>query len=118
MTKAGVARKSSVASRGWGLNRRARMSALKAAIKRKNNVNGVERNFGNVFDRGEQQRQEPGVERRMRLAAHIDVAAHEHIVGVLRMERLDLRMGGLGEIQDIVALDRLIEERQAQSEHD
>ena len=54
----------------------------------------------------------------MGLAAHIDVAAHEYIFGVFGMERFDLRVLGLGEIEDVVALDGLVEKGQAQGEHD
>ena len=54
----------------------------------------------------------------MRLATHIDVAAHEVVGGVLGMKRLDLGVRGLGEIKDVVALQSLIEEGQAQGEDD
>ena len=54
----------------------------------------------------------------MRLAAHIDVAAHEDVGGVLGMQRLDLRVRGLGEIEHVVALERLIQEGQAQGQDD
>ena len=67
---------------------------------------------------GDQQREVPGIERRMGLATHIDVASHEDIGGVLGMQRLDLRVGGLGEIEDVVALQSLVEERNAQCEDD
>jgi hypothetical protein len=54
----------------------------------------------------------------MRLPAHVDVAAHEHILGVLGMKRLDLRVGRFGEIEDVIALQGLIQEGQAQSQDD
>ena len=38
--------------------------------------------------------------------------------GVLGMKRLDLRVRGLGEIKNVVTLEGLVEEGQAQSEHD
>ena len=34
------------------------------------------------------------------------------------MQRLDLRVGGLGEIEDVVALEGLVEEGQAKSQDD
>ena len=86
--------------------------------KREQNVSGVEGDFRNAFAGGDQQREEPGVERRMGLSAHIDIAAHEDIGGVLGMKRLNLRVSGLGEIEDVVALEGLVEKRQAQSEDD
>ena len=54
----------------------------------------------------------------MGLAAHIDVTAHEHVLGVFGMERIDLRVLGLGEIEDVVTLHGLVEEGQAQGEDD
>src|SRR5271170_5376326 len=54
----------------------------------------------------------------MGLAAHIDLTAHEHIFGVFGMERFDLRVLGLGEIEDVVALHGLVQEGQAQGEDD
>ena len=76
----------------------------------------MEWDLGNTSPQGDQQRQKPGVERRMRLAAHVDVAAHEYIQGVHGMQRFNLRMGGLSEIQDVVALHGLVEKGQAQSQ--
>ena len=78
----------------------------------------MEGNFRDAFAGGDQQREEPRVERRMRLSAHIDIAAHEDVRGVLGMQRLDLRVGGLGEIEDVVALEGLVEKRQAQGKDD
>jgi hypothetical protein len=37
---------------------------------------------------------------------------------VLGMQRLDLRVGGLGEVEDIIALQSLVEKGQAQREDD
>jgi len=54
----------------------------------------------------------------MGLSAHIDVAAHEDIGGVLGMQGVDLRVRGLGEIKNVVALEGLVEEGQAQSQDD
>jgi len=54
----------------------------------------------------------------MRLAPHVDVAAHEDVLGVLGMQRLDLRVGGLGEVENIVTLESLVEKGQAQCEDD
>ena len=78
----------------------------------------MEWNLRNALAEGKQQREEPGVERRMRLAAHVDIAAHEHVLGVLGMQRLDLRVRGLGEIENVVALQGLVQEGQPQGEDD
>jgi hypothetical protein len=86
--------------------------------EREQKVGGVKRNLRNAVAQRKQQREKPRVERRMRLAAHIDIAAHEDVLGVLRMQRLDLRVGGFGQIKDIVPLQSLVEERQAQGEDD
>ncbi len=90
----------------------------KGGDQREQNVGGMERNFRNALVGGDQEREKPRVERRMRLPAHIDIAAHEDVGGVLGMKRLDLRVRGLGEIQNVVALEGLVEKGQAQSEHD
>ena len=52
------------------------------------------------------------------MPAHIDIAAHEDVGGVLGMKRIDLRVRGFGEIKDVVALKRLSEEGQTQGEDD
>ena len=54
----------------------------------------------------------------MRLASHIDVAAHEDIIGMLGMQRFDLGMRSLRKIQHIVTLEGLVQKRKAQREHD
>ena len=76
----------------------------------------MEGDFCNASPQGDQQCEKPRVERRMRLATHVDVAAHKDILGVHGMQRVNLRVGGFGEIQDVVALQGLVEEGQAQSE--
>ena len=86
--------------------------------QRKENVGRVEGDFRNALVGGDQERQKPRVERRMRLPAHIDVAAHEDVRGVLGMKRLNLRVRGFGEIKNVVALEGLVEKGHSQSEHD
>ena len=76
----------------------------------------MERDFRNALVRRDQERQEPRVERRMGLPAHIDIAAHEDISGVLGMKRLDLRVRGLREVKHVVTLEGLVEKGQAQGE--
>ena len=73
----------------------------------------MEGNFRDALAGCEQHREEPRVERRMGLTAHVDVAAHEDVLGVLRMKRLDLGVSRFGEIKDVVTLQSLVEERQA-----
>src|ERR1700722_9339881 len=87
----------------------------KGRDERKQNVNRMERDLRDAPVKRNQQREEPGIERRMRLPAHVDVAPHENIGGVFGMKRLNLRVGGLGEIKHVVALESLIQERQTQS---
>ncbi len=86
--------------------------------QREQNIGGMEGDFRAASAYCDQQREEPRVQRRVRLSAHIDIAAHEDVGGVLGMERLDLRVGGLGEIEDVVALEGLVEKRQAQGKDD
>jgi hypothetical protein len=78
----------------------------------------MERNFRDAVARGDQEREEPCIEGRMRLAAHIDVTAHEDVSSVLGMKRLDLRVRGLSEIKDVIALESLVEKWQAQGKDD
>src|SRR5712692_8496840 len=53
----------------------------------------------------------------MRMPAHIHQVALKQIARVIRMQRLDLRMLGGVQVVSIVALDGLMEERQAQRQH-
>ena len=78
----------------------------------------MEWDFRDALVGGEQQREEPRIERRMRLTAHIDIAAHEDVLGVFGMKRLDLGVSRLGEIKDVVTLQSLVEEGQAQRDND
>src|SRR5690349_3514357 len=51
------------------------------------------------------------------MPAHIHDLAHERVAGMRWMQRLYLRVLSAIEIIDIVALNRLIQERQAQGQH-
>ena len=86
--------------------------------QREQDIGGVERYFRNVLVGRDQQGEEPGVERGMGLAAHIDVASHEHVFGVFGMQRFDLGVLGFGEIEDVVALQSLVKKGQTQGEDD
>ena len=50
------------------------------------------------------------------MPAHVDQIALENILGVRRMQRIDLRVLGAVEIIRIVALNRLMEKRQPQAD--
>ena len=77
----------------------------------------MERDFVDVLEQRQQQPEIPGVQRRMRLAAHVHHAAQKRVLGVFGMQRLDLRVLGFGQIVNVVASDGLVEEWQAQRQH-
>ncbi len=74
--------------------------------------------LGNVFGKRYDEREIPCVERRMRLAAHIHHLAHKGVFDVLGVQRFDLGMLSLGEIVDVIPLNRLVEKRESQSEYE
>src|SRR5712692_1334345 len=78
----------------------------------------MKRHLAHVAQGGQQGRQYPRIQRRMRMPAHIHQVALKQIARVIRMQRLDLRMLGGVQVISIVALDGLMEERQAQRQHD
>ena len=59
----------------------------------------------------------PCVARGVRVAAQIHLVAEEDVFHVARMQRIDERMLRLGEVDVVVALNRLIEERKADEQH-
>lgn len=78
----------------------------------------MKRNFANILENGQEQAQAPGIQGRMRLAAHVDHAAQERSERVVGMQRLDLRVLGFGQIVDVVALNGLVQKRQPQSQNE
>jgi hypothetical protein len=78
----------------------------------------VEERFADGAGDGEQGGEDPGVTGRMGVAAHIDEIAEEDIAGVVGMEGIDLGVLGGGEVIVVVALDGLVQERQAQEEYE
>src|SRR5581483_5278042 len=50
------------------------------------------------------------------MSAHIHHVAQKHVAGVERMQRIDLGVLRAVEIVDVVALDGLVQERQAQQD--
>ena len=78
----------------------------------------MERDLMNVLENREQQAEIPGVQRRMRMAAHIHHLAQENVADVQRMERVDLRVLSAVKIVDIVALNGLIEERKPEGQNE
>ena len=56
----------------------------------KNDVCRVERNFTDVPEYREHTAEDPLVQRRMRVAAHVDVVAHKHKLRVIGVKRIDL----------------------------
>src|SRR5690348_4517237 len=75
----------------------------------KQNVGSVKRNLADVAENCQQERQIPDIQRRMRMAAHIDHIAKEDIARVIGMERIDLRVLGSSQIVDVIALNGLTE---------
>ena len=117
-TNAGTAMNSSVAHSGCGEKRRASDHIAPDRDQRKHDVGGVERDLLDVAEDGEQRRQHPGVQRRMRMAAQIRPRRRgRRYLTSLRMQRIDQRVRGLGEIDMVVALDRLIEKRKPDQQH-
>ena len=74
----------------------------------------MKRNLADVPHNRQQQSQNPGIERRMRVTLHVDQVSSKHIPDVMRMGRLDLRVLRAVEIVNVVALDRLIKKRCSQ----
>jgi hypothetical protein len=73
-------------------------------------------NLVDIPEQSEQQAQKPRVERRVRMALHFHHLAQEHVTGMRGMQRVNLCMLGASQIVNVVALNRLIEERRAQEE--
>jgi len=76
----------------------------------------MKRDFTDVPKDGEQEREEPGIERRMWMPAHVHHLTKKEIACVRGMQRIDLRVLRPVQIVDVVALDRLVEKRQPQSQ--
>ncbi|MEI9977265.1 MAG: hypothetical protein WDO73_37575 [Ignavibacteriota bacterium] len=74
----------------------------------------MERNLLHAAEHGQQAREHPPIERRMRESAQIDRAAAKDVVDVIGVERLDQRVRRLGEVYRVVALDSLVKKGQAQ----
>ena len=77
----------------------------------------MKRNLLHVADDEQQPRQRPRISRRVRVAAQIHLVAQEHIFHIVGVQRVDERVLRLGEINVVVALNRLIQERQPDDEH-
>jgi len=80
---------------------------------RDSQVHRVERDFPHLARQREKAAEYPAIERRMRLPAQVHHFAAKYIGGVLGMQRLHLRVDGFGEINVVVALDGLVEKRNA-----
>jgi hypothetical protein len=76
----------------------------------------MKRGLAHVAKEGQQSSEDPGVEGRVGLAAHINQVAEEQIAGVSGMEGIDLGMLGAVEVVEIVALNGLMEKRKTQRE--
>ena len=62
---------------------------------------------------GQQRRLHPRIARWMRIAAEGDVPTLEHEPGMIRMQRIDLRMFRRRDVVGFIAANRLIQERRA-----
>ena len=116
-TKAGTATNSSAAQSGCGEKRRARDHMAAGGDQRKHHVGGVKRNLSHAAEHGDQTGQHPPIQRRMRLAAQVHFLALKHVAGVVGVQRIDERVGGLGEINVIVALNGLVEKGNPDQQH-
>ncbi len=116
-TNAGTAQKSRVAASGLFEKRRASDHMAIAAITENRCVRQMKRDFAHVAEPGQERRENPSVQRRMRVPAHVHHLAAEHLSGVHRMQRFDLGMLRLRKIENVVALNSLVEKRQAQREN-
>jgi hypothetical protein len=55
----------------------------------------MERHFADIAHHGQQQREEPGVEGRVRKAAQVHAIAQEDVLHVVGVQRIDLSVLGL-----------------------
>ena len=72
----------------------------------------MKRNLFDVARQRQQSAQIPGVEWWMRMPPHVHHLSHEDVACVVGMQRIQLRVLGARQIIDVVALNRLIQERQ------
>ena len=76
----------------------------------------MERDFMHLLENAQQQAEIPGVQWRMRMAAHIHHLAKENVARVHGMQRINLRVLSAIKIDAIVALNGLIEKRESQDQ--
>ena len=77
----------------------------------------MERDLFYAAEDGDETGQHPAIQRWMRLAAQVHFLALKHVAGVVRVQGIDERVGGLGEIDVIVALNGLVQEGEANQQH-
>src|SRR5579871_1653390 len=68
-------------------------------------------------EHSDERTQDPTVEGRVGVAAHVQHLAAEHFSRVHGMQRLDLGVFGFGQVDDVVALNGLMKKRQPQREN-
>ena len=78
----------------------------------------MEWNLIDISEDGQQTSQKPGVQRWMRVSAHVDHPPQKGVLRMIRMQRIDLCMLGSVKVVDIVALNRLTEEWKAHRQHE
>src|SRR5262245_47348236 len=81
---------------------------------REHDVGGMEWGFAYVAYYGQQQSEKPDIERRMRVAPHVHEISEEYVADVVGMAWIDLGVLGAGQVVDVVALDRLVQEGRPQ----
>ena len=74
--------------------------------------------FKNVPKEGQQQTEKPDVQRRVRMAPHLDHIAQEDIPRVIRVRRVNLRVLSPVQVINVVALNCLVQKRQTQREYE
>ena len=77
----------------------------------------MERHLSDIAFKGQQAAQEPRVQRRMRMPAHVYHLPQKSIARVVGMQRINLRVLRAVKIIRVVALDRLVQKGEAQSEN-
>ena len=74
----------------------------------------MKRYFANIAKQRQQAAENPSVERRMRMSLHGDPITQQEKSCVVWMGRVNLRVLRSGQVVDVVALDRVVQEGDAQ----
>lgn len=69
----------------------------------------MEGHLANVSQERDQPRQEPGIQRRMRMSSHVDQFTEKRVTNMAGMEWIDLSVLGAVEVINVVALNGLVQ---------